>query len=110
MRYLAAQFNAVLEGDLWIRLAEHANTMATELHRLTSVMPGVELGEKPQVNSLFPLLPPDIIEPLRAWCFFWDWDTTRHQVRWMTSWDTTADDVAAFADGVAALSPTERPE
>ena len=103
MRYLAAQFNAVLENDLWIELAGHANSMATELHRLTSTIPGVELGEKPQVNSLFPSLPKDIIEPLREWCFFWDWDPARHQVRWMTAWDTTPDDVAAFAEGVAAL-------
>jgi threonine aldolase len=100
MRYLAAQFNAVLEGDLWIQLAAHANSMATELHRLTSIIPGVELGEKPEVNSLFPVLPPEIIERLRDWCFFWDWDAGRHQVRWMTAWDTSPDDVAAFAEGV----------
>ncbi len=56
MRYLAAQFNAVLDGDLWIELAGHANAMATELHRLTSVIPGVELGDKPPVNSVFPRL------------------------------------------------------
>ncbi len=103
MRYLAAQFNAALEDDLWIRLAAHSNSMATELHRLTSALPGVELDEKPPVNSLFPRLPAAVIEPLRDWCFFWDWDTSRNQVRWMTAWDTTPDDVAAFAEGVAAL-------
>jgi threonine aldolase len=103
MRYLAAQFNAVLHDDLWIDLAAQANSMATELHRLTSIIPGVELGDKPQVNSLFPCLPPEAIEPLREWCFFWDWDTSRHQVRWMTAWDTTIDDVTTFADGVAAV-------
>ena len=31
MRFLAAQFNAVLHDDLWIDLASHANAMATEL-------------------------------------------------------------------------------
>ena len=38
------------------------------------------------------------------------WDVAAHQVRWMTSWDTTADDVERFAAGVAAavdqLDPT----
>ena len=62
-------------------------------------LPGVEVDAAPQVNSLFPTLPAEIIEPLREWCFFWDWDTGRHQVRWMTAWDTTADDVDAFAAG-----------
>ena len=104
MRYLAAQFNAVLEGDRWIELAAHSNAMATELHRLVDGIDGVEVGAKPQVNSLFPTLEPTMIEPLREWCFFWDWDPSVHQVRWMTAWDTTQDDVEAFAGGVRALA------
>jgi threonine aldolase len=104
MRYLAAQFNAVLADDLWIDLALHSNTMASELHRLASDVPGVDIGEKPQVNSVFPSLEAAMIEPLREWCFFWDWDTSRHQVRWMTAWDTTPDDITRFVDGVRALA------
>ena len=102
MRFLAAQFVAVLHDDLWISLASHANEMAKELHRKTSVIPGIELDETPEVNSLFPVLPADAIDPLRDWCFFWDWDVSRHQVRWMTAWDTTPVDVATFSAGVAA--------
>jgi threonine aldolase len=55
---------------------------------------------------VFPRLPPAAIAPLRDWCFFWDWDVSRHEVRWMTAWDTTADDVVAFADGVEAIVGT----
>ncbi len=90
MRFLAAQFNAVLENDLWIDLAEHANQMATQLYRSTSQIDGVELDHSPAVNSLFPRLSPELIAPLRDWCFFWDWDLSVNQVRWMTAWDTTA--------------------
>ena len=104
MRFLAAQFVAALEDDLWIELADHANEMATELHRLTSVIPGVSLDEKPDVNSLFPCLPADMIGPLREWCFFWPWDISRNQVRWMTSWDTEIGDVEQFAEGVRTLA------
>jgi len=103
MRFLAAQFNAVLEDDLWIDLAAHANEMATELHRRTHEIDGVDLAGPPQVNSVFPCLPSEVIAPLREWCFFWDWDTSRHQVRWMTGWDTTIDDVTTFAEGVRAF-------
>jgi len=106
MRFLAAQFIAVLQDDLWISLATHANAMATELHQATSVIPGVELGDVPEVNSLFPVLPAEAIGPLRDWCFFWDWDVSRHQVRWMTAWDTTPEDIALFAAGVAAQLAT----
>jgi threonine aldolase len=104
MRYLSAQFNALLRDDLWIELGTHSNSMATRLHELVAAVPGVELGPTPQVNSLFPQLPTEWIEPLRDWCFFWDWDVSRHQVRWMTAWDTTERDVERFAAGVQAMS------
>jgi threonine aldolase len=99
MRFLAAQFSAILEDDLWIGLAAHANAMTSRLHALTADISGVAHAGAPQVNSLFPRLPVAAIAPLQEWCFFWPWDMT-NQVRWMTAWDTTADDVAAFADGV----------
>lgn len=103
MRFVAAQFNALLDGDLWISLAGHANAMATELHTRTAPIDGVVLDAPPQVNSVFPLLPAEVIDPLRDWCFFWDWDTSRSQVRWMTAWDTTLADVERFVDGVGAM-------
>ncbi|MGB0114464.1 MAG: beta-eliminating lyase-related protein [Ilumatobacteraceae bacterium] len=100
MRFLAAQFNAVLEDDLWISLAAQANDTAMELYRSVSTIPDVELDAPPAVNSIFPRLPPEVIEPLRAWSFFWDWDTSTHQVRWMTSWNTTSADIETFVSGV----------
>jgi threonine aldolase len=103
MRFVAAQFNALLDGDLWLALAGHANAMATALHEAASRIDGVEIGPPPAVNSVFPLLPADVIEPLRSWCFFWDWNPDRHQVRWMTAWDTTAHDVERFTEGVRAV-------
>lgn len=106
MRFVAAQFNAVLAGGLWLDLARHANRMAAELYALTSPVEGVRFDAPPAVNSVFPMLPPAAIEPLREWCFFWDWNPARHQVRWMTAWDTTADDVERFAAGVAEILAT----
>ncbi len=103
MRFVAAQFNALLRDDLWIRSAEHSNDMARRLYDLTCNIPDVRFDHSPEVNSLFPTLPADSIEPLRDWCFFWDWDVSRGQVRWMTAWDTTEADVDRFAAGVRHL-------
>ena len=97
MRFIAAQFLALLADGLWIDLAAHANAMATVLYDATRDIPGVEYDRAPAVNSVFPVLPAAAIEPLMAWCFFWPWDMARDQVRWMTAWDTTDADVAAFA-------------
>ncbi|MBA3604612.1 MAG: aminotransferase class I/II-fold pyridoxal phosphate-dependent enzyme [Acidimicrobiia bacterium] len=104
MRFIAAQFAALLADGLWLDLAATANGAATALHAATHDLPGIELGPPPLVNSVFPTLPPAVIEPLRTWCFFWDWDVSRHQVRWMTAWDTTSEDVDRFAAGVTAAT------
>src|SRR5262249_33436693 len=103
MRFVAAQFNALLDGDLWLDLAGRSNQMADLLHHPIADLPGVHPGPPPAVNSVFPILPPAAIGPLQAWSFFWDWDRSRHQVRWMTAWDTDQDDVATFATGVREI-------
>ena len=103
MRFVGAQFDALLADDLWLDLARHANEMATLLHRLTADIGGIVLERAPAVNSVFPLLPPEAIGPLQEWCFFYPWDEARHQVRWMTAWDTSAADVATFAAGARAV-------
>lgn len=102
MRFVAAQLNALLDNDLWLRNARHANDMAQRLYEQVHTIPGVHLEGPPAVNSLYPILPADRIRPLQQWSYFYDWDVHRHQVRWMTAWDTTDDDVAAFAAGVRA--------
>ena len=101
MRFIAAPMLAYLRDDLWLRLGQHANAMARRLYDSVRHIPGVQVGAEPEVNSIYPVLPHDVIEPLQQWSFFWDWDHSRHQVRWMTAWDTTDDDVARFAEGVA---------
>ncbi len=103
MRYVAAQINALLEDDLWLTLAGHSNEMAKRLYAATRDISGVVFAGPPVVNSVFPTLPPSTIAALQEWCFFWDWDASVHQVRWMTAWDTSAADVDAFATGVREI-------
>jgi threonine aldolase len=107
-RYIAAQFNALLADDLWLRNARHANAMARRLYDALSGCDGVSFTGPPEVNSLFPLLRADVIDELQAWSPFYTWDPAIDQVRWMTSFDTTADDVDRFAAGIAAA--LSRPE
>ena len=106
MRFIAAQFNALLDDNLWLDSATHSNAMASLLYERTITIHGVGHSNRPLVNSVFPSLPRSAIEPLRDWCFFWDWDTSRDQVRWMTAWDTTADDVERFVEGVTQILAT----
>ncbi|MET0146990.1 MAG: beta-eliminating lyase-related protein [Ilumatobacteraceae bacterium] len=104
MRFVAAQFLALLDDGLWLRLAADANAMAARLYGAVDGLAAIDAGPPPAVNSLYPVLPTEIIEPLRRWSFFWDWDVARHQVRWMTAWDTTAEDVERFVAGVTTAT------
>jgi threonine aldolase len=101
-RYIAAQFNALFTDDLWLANARHANAMAQRLYNATRELDGVDFDHPPAVNGLFPRLRADVIDSLQAWTPFYTWDASIQQVRWMTSFDTTTEDVDRFAAGVAA--------
>jgi len=103
MRYVAAQFEALLTDDLWLRNAAHANAMAVRLAERVAGIDGVDVTRPTVVNSVFAAVPPDALDALMAWSFFWEWDRATTEVRWMTSFDTTADDIETFAAGVAAV-------
>jgi threonine aldolase len=102
MRYVSAQFDALLADDLWLRNAGHANAMTQLLHAGVRHLPSLGLDRAPDVNSLFPLLPRAANDALQAWATFFDWDASIGQVRWMTAWDTTPEDVERMIAGVVA--------
>jgi threonine aldolase len=101
MRFVAAQFEALLRDDLWLRNAAHANAMAQLLaKRMRDFDDVVQLAYPVEANGVFPILPPHAIEPLQRERRFYVWDAERGIARWMTAWDTTPDDVHEFADAV----------
>lgn len=101
-RFVAAQFRALLHDDLWVDLGGRANSAALQLHGAVSDIASLRLTAPPAVNSLYPVVADRVADRLRETSFFWPWDPEEQRVRWMTSWDTTADDVATFAAAVRA--------
>ena len=104
MRYIAAQFSAFLEGDLWKTNALHANLMAQKLHLAVKDIPGVQITRKVESNAVFAIIPPEIIPGLQDQFFFYVWDEETSEVRWMCSFDTTEEDIDAFASLLRKLS------
>ena len=98
MRFISAQFVALLEDDLWRTSASHANAMARRLVDAVEGVPGLAVSYPVQANAVFVTLPRTAIEPLQAAYPFYVWDEAKDEVRWMCSWDTTEDEVDAFAD------------
>jgi threonine aldolase len=101
MRFLAAQFDALLDGDAWRVPAAHANAMAARLAQAVAAVDGVTITQPVQANAVFAILPPGAAERLRERFYFYTWDEGTGEVRWMCSWDTTEAEVDAFAAAVA---------
>jgi len=97
MRFLAAQFEALLDGQLWLRNAGQANAMARRLAEGIAGVPGVKLWQPVESNAVFVSLDPGHIERLQRDWDFYVWDPSAHVVRWMTAFNTTDADVDAFA-------------
>ncbi len=96
MRFVAAQFTALLRDDLWRRNAEHANGMARRLAAGVSSVPGVSLTYPVEANAVFASLPAEAAQAMQTHYPFYLWDEATGVVRWMTSFDTTEDDVDGF--------------
>ncbi len=104
MRYLAAQFGALLDEQLWLQNARHANAMARRLADGVGGIPGVGLRHPVESNGVFAVLDPELIEPLQREWNFYVWDADEHVVRWMTAFDTSGDDVDAFVAAIRAAA------
>jgi threonine aldolase len=100
MRFISAQFIALLDGDLWLRSASHANAMAARLRAAVEEIDGVQPTQPTQSSGVFAILPPGVADRLRTSFKFYDWDAATREVRWMCSFDTTEADVDSFAAAI----------
>lgn len=107
MRFVSAQFLALLEDDLWLRSARHANAMAAHLRRsledriADGSVSGLSFSQPTESNAVFAVLPPGVADRLRQVFRFYDWNPATGEVRWMCSFDTTEADVDAFVAAIA---------
>ena len=107
MRFVSAQFESLLDGELWLENARHANAMATRLAAAVEPVDGVEITHPVEANAVFARLPRPAIDELQRERPFYVWDEQADEVRWMCAWDTAPEDVDGFAAAVAAaVGPT----
>ncbi len=104
MRFVSAQLIALLEGDLYLTSAAHANAMASRLRSSLEVadLPGLAFTRPTQANAVFAILPPGVADSLREDFRFYDWDPATREVRWMCAFDTTEADVDAFVAAIGS--------
>ena len=103
MRFLSAQFEALLKDDLWLRNARHSNRMAQLLERELEKTPEVRIVYRVEANGVFAEVPRHVIRKLQERYSFYVWDEEQSVVRWMCSWDTTEEDVKEFTEFLSQL-------
>ena len=108
MRFMAAQFAALMDDKLWLRSAQHANAMAARLAAGIADVAGVTIRYPVQSNAVFAALEPDRIAALQQEWTFYVWNEGESVVRWMTSFDTTEEDVDGFLDAIRASGTEQR--
>ena len=96
MRYVAAQFEALLTEDRWLRYASHANAMAARLLERIRTIEGVRITRNARCNAIFATMDRAAIARAQERVFFYTFDESLPEVRWMTHWATTEDDIDDF--------------
>ncbi len=96
MRFLAAPWIGLLQDDVWLENAEHANAMAKLLEECLSEA-GLQSVYPREANAVFVHLPLPLVQALYGlnWHFYTDVGPD-NAARLMCSWDTTEHDVAGF--------------
>jgi len=102
MRFISAQFEALLTNDLWKKNAEHSNRMAALLRDELAAVPQIKIMQPVEANGVFAKLPQHSISKIQEQYFFYVWNEEQSLARWMCSFDTTEEDVKEFSQFVAA--------
>lgn len=100
MRFISAQFDALLSNDLWKHNATHSNAMATLLEKKLKAISAVRITQHVQANGVFAILPPTIIEKVQEEIFFYVWNDKTSECRFMCSFDTTEEDVNTLVNAI----------
>ena len=103
MRFISAQFDALLTNDLWRRNASHSNGMAKLLEAEIRQSPKAKITQKVDANGIFVILPQEIIPALQEEHFFYVWNDKLSEARLMCSFDTTEADVRSFGKKLREL-------
>ena len=103
-RFISAQFEALLQNDLWKNYAAHANEMASLVVESIKNIKGITVTKPSDANGIFAIHPESWNEAMWAEFPYYVWDEHTNEVRIMCSWDTTKEEVAQFVKKMQELA------
>ena len=102
MRFITAQFHRYLQEDMWRANALHANRMAALLAEKVSQIKGITVSRPVQTNAVFAYIPHRAIERMLEEFYFYIWNEEKNELRWMTSFDTSEEEIDEFVTALQA--------
>ena len=94
MRFISSQLEAYVTDDLWIRNAQHSNSMAKILSEGLNAFSNIELAYPTQSNEVFVYLPRELIDYLNnAGYDINEEELDGKAVRFVTAWNSELKDV-----------------
>lgn len=102
MRFLSAQFIPYIQDNIWYECAKNANEIAQYL-KLELEKIKIPVTKEVLANAVFAILPEEIIPELQSHFYFYIWDESIHEVRLVTSFDSTKEDVDSLIEKIKEL-------
>jgi threonine aldolase len=106
MRFISAQFSALLTKDLWKQNASHANSMARYLEKQLNSVKGIRITQSVDANGVFAIIPPEIVTRLQEENYFYIWNEKNSEARLMCAFDTQKEEIDGFVNRLKALMTT----
>lgn len=104
MRFISAQFEALLSNDLWKKNAMYSNAMAKKLEAGLRSIKGVTITQSVDANGVFAIFPKEITEALQKEIFFYVWNERTNECRLMCSFDTKEEEIDRLVNKVRKLT------
>jgi len=103
MRYISSQFLAYFENDLWHRNAQQANNMAQLLRKKIATVANFEFTQPTDANIILLKMPKPVIQKMLENHFFYVWNESLDEIRLVTSWNTTENDINLFINDLKEI-------
>ncbi len=104
MRYVSAQYIPFFKNDLWHTLATQSNQKAQEIASIIKSTSGLSLSYPVETNQIFFTAPASWISQIQEKIFCHLWDAEKNEVRFITSWNTSEQDVKEILSVFSEIS------
>lgn len=102
MRFISAQFTALLRNNVWKKNARHSNEMAQYLGSKLAKIPEISFSQPIQTNGIWAIIPQNFAEKMQNAQFFYPWDAAKNEYRIMAAFDTTEEEIDRFIEKITA--------